>query len=334
MQESTDWEQHNVNTSTCNKIRSIGMKTIFVTLIFLSLFSCSERNTLIVELGFQKDLIPEGIAVDSHTGTVYLNSLRHGKIVASKHDGSNPADFIGSNQYGYLPGFGMTIKGDTLFALGNGKQGDTFRSVLLLLDLKTGDSIASFSISDTTLIYWNDLAVCSCKDIFVTESESNRIYKIPYSTGIPEVFIESNEILHSNGIAVSSDNKYLYAASEKGIRVIDIQSREILNEAGRDNAGIDGLKYYRNSLFGMVNGWADVTKNGMHRFYLNDEGTAIVKKEKIIPYGENFQIPTTFDLVDNTLYFVINTQLDNLDEGNKIVDPGKLKNYLLMIKRI
>lgn len=83
---------------------------------------CSTTNTVVIVLGFEKDLIPEGITIDAQSKTIFLNSLKHSKIVACKLDGSKPTNFITNNKYGYLPGFGMTVKGDTLYALGNSSQ--------------------------------------------------------------------------------------------------------------------------------------------------------------------------------------------------------------------
>lgn len=149
-----------------------------------------------------------------------------------------------------------------------------------------------------------------------------------------EVYLETDEIVHSNGITISDDDKYLYVASQKGVRVVDIQSKKILNPANKDFAGIDGLKFYGNSLIGIVNAWRDDTKNGVFRYDLNDDGNSIINKKKIIQFGENFQIPTTFDIVNDSIYFVINSQLDNLGDDDQIIDSTKLEPYLLLKKKL
>ena len=51
-----------------------------------------------------------------------------------------------------------------------------------------------------------------------------------------QYFLTGDQILHPNGITISMDFKYLYIAStEYGIRVIDIENRQIVNEPGRFN---------------------------------------------------------------------------------------------------
>jgi sugar lactone lactonase YvrE len=215
---------------------------IFLLLLFLS---CQNQDQSSIPLNFQKDLIPEGITINPKTKTIFLNSLRHGKIVSCNLDGSNPQNFITDYQYGYLPGFGMFIKGDTLYALGNSLPKKNSKSILLLLNAKTGTFINSFSLKDTTFKYLNDLAVAANGDVFITDSESNKIYTIQAKKAVLEVYLETEEVRNSNGIAISDDGQYLYIASnKKGIRIVDRQTKRINNQPNQDYTGIDGLKFY------------------------------------------------------------------------------------------
>jgi len=299
-------------------------------LVLFGVVSCTQPVQDLTVLSFEKDLIPEGIAIDPSSGKLYLSSLNKSKIVTSNLDGSNPTNFIESNEYGYLPGFGMTVKGDRLYALGNGLFPESNSSILLVLDVTTSDSISSYVMKDTTFMFLNDLAVRGNNQVFVTESNSNRIYSNQGNSGELGIFMDNEEVPHSNGIAISGNQQLLYLASEKGIRIVDIETKEILNPSN-EYAGIDGLKFYENSLIGIVNIYRDESKNGVFRYYLNEEGTTITRKEKILAYTEKFQVPTTFDIFNGHLYFVINSQLDNLDQDtNQIVDEKKLKSYLLM----
>ncbi len=308
------------------------MKIALLVFILFGFNACNKVTTELRILGFEKDLIPEGIAIDSKSKTVFLNSLRKNKIVKCKLDGSSPTNFIDSNQYNYLSGFGMTVKGDTLFALGNSLPKKNNKSILLLIDIRTGHVIDSYSINDSTFTYLNDLAVSSNNDIYITDSESNKIYAIKRSKGKLEIFLENDQIAHSNGITISDDDKYLYLASYKtGIRIVDIKSKSILNEPNKDFTGIDGMKYYQNSLIAIVNARRDLNEQGVFRYYLNENKTTIIKKEKIVPYGEHFIIPTTFDIVNDYIYYIINSQLDNFNqESNLIIDNNKLEPYSLI----
>ena len=312
------------------------MKPILILLLFACFISCKTKTVEIFPLHFQKNLIPEGIAIDPQTETLFLNSLKENKIVKSNLDGSTPSEFIKRNQYEYLSGFGMTIKGDTLFALGNSHIRPDNTSVLLLLNTKTAQLIDSFTLNDSLFHYLNDLTISSNGDIYITDSESNKIYTIQRSQQHLEIFLENDEVANSNGISISDDGQYLYLASfRKGIRVIDIRSKKIINEPNEDYAGIDGMKYYNKSLIAIVNARRDTNKQGVFRFYLDDTKTKIIKKKQLVPYGKHFILPTTFDILNGYIYYVINTQLDNLDEvTNDIKDVSTLQSYELMKLKI
>lgn len=306
--------------------------SIFISLILFNLIACSGLKPEFIELGFENDLIPEGIAIDCKTEKVYLNSLKNNKIVFSNLDGDIPNTFLKSKEHGYLPGFGMTIKGDTLYALGNKLTGQSNTSVLLLLQLSSKKLIDSYTIKDGGFHYLNDLAISSKNEIFITDSESNKVYKIKRPSKKIEIYLDSKEISNSNGISISSNDKYLYLASTEGIRIIEIDSKKILNEQNKEFLGIDGLKFYNNNLYGIVNVYPNNdSKNGLFKYNLNSQGTEILESQKIVEFQEEFKIPTTFDICNGYIYFVINTQLDNFDGNtNKILDLKKLESYKLI----
>jgi hypothetical protein len=307
------------------------MKTVSIIFLLLLVASCKSQDQTSIPLNFQKDLIPEGITINSKTQIVFLNSLRHGKIVSCNLDGSNPKDVITDNQYGYLSGFGMFVKGDTLYALGNSLPKKNSKSIVFLLNAKTGGFINSFSPKDTTFKYLNDLAVATNEDVFITDSESNKIYTIQAKKAVLEVYLETDEVKNSNGITISDDGKYLYLASDKkGIRIVERQTKRIINQPNQDYAGIDGLKFYKNSLIGIVNGKKG-DENGIYRYFLNKENTKITRKEKIFSFKDESKISTTFSISNSYMYFVLNTQIDNLDsESGQIIDEKKLEVYQLM----
>lgn len=294
-------------------------------------FACQYKKTFSTVLGFEYDLLPEGIAIDAASKKLFLNSLFHSKIVTCGLDGTAPKDFIKSKEFGYLSGFGMTVKGDTLYALGNSLPKKDNQSVLLLLNTKTGQLFDAYTLNVDAFSFLNDLAVSKTHNVYVTDSESNKIYTIDKTTKKFAVYLDTSLVAHSNGIAISDDNQQLYIASSNGIVIVDIRTKAILNVLNKDFSGIDGLKCYQNTLIGIVNQSKDMSKNGIFRYYFNSDNTSVVRKEKIVPFEKSFNIPTTFDIVGNYLYFITNTQIDNInEETNQIIDTNKLTSYKLM----
>lgn len=303
-------------------------KLVLLMLATLTITSCTNSASETVMLNFEKDLIPEGIAIDATSGRLFLSSLKKNKIVTANIDGSNAANFIENGQYDYLSGFGMIIKGDTLYALSNGLKKKDNTSVLLLLNIKTQQLIDKYKINIPPYAYLNDLAISSTNEIFITDSESNKIYKIKRPNKHPEVYLDTTAVAHSNGISISDDNSRLYLASKEGIRIVDIQTRKILNQPNKEFSGIDGMKFYKNSLIGVV-------EKGVFRYYLNKNGTEIERKQEIILFDNTFKSPTTFDVLGNSIYFIKNTQLDNFnDSTNEVIDKNKLESLILLKKNI
>ncbi|MBT2161114.1 YncE family protein [Zobellia barbeyronii] len=312
-------------------LKALNPKSILVVSVFISLLSCVDTKPELIQLNFQKDLLPEGIAIDSRTEKVYLNSLKNNKIVSSSINGSNPKTFLETNEYNYLSGFGMTIKGDTLYALGNNLPEGKSKSILLLLQLSTGALIDSYSIKDSVSHYWNDLAISTTNQIFITDSQSNKIYSIQRPGKTVQIYWDSEAVPYSNGITISANDNYLYLASDNGIAVIETASKKLLNKPKEEYSSIDGLKYYKNNLYGIVNGWGEQSQNGLFKFELNSTGTEILKSKKLVEFTERFRIPTTFDICDGYIYFITNTQIDNLDGNtNEILDLNTLEPYRMM----
>ena len=184
-----------------------GKQSISICLTLLGLTFCLGQEPETINLDFEKDLIPEGFTIDPKAKKIYLNSLKNNKIVSSSIDGSNPKTFLKTNEHDYLPGFGMTVKGDTLYALGNSLTEGKNRSILLLLQISTGNLIDSYSLDNSDSHYWNDLAISSKNEIFITDSQSNKIYRIQRPNGEIQIFLDSEDIPNSNGITISDNDK-------------------------------------------------------------------------------------------------------------------------------
>lgn len=307
---------------------------ISLILMVALLISCEQSHST-TKLHFEKDLIPEGIAIDAVSEKLYINSLHKNKIVSSNLDGSDPKDFIQEGEFGYLPGFGMTIKGDTLFALGNSHGTPHNQSILLLLDISSGQLIKRYFLKSLEKTYLNDIAVDSNGKFFISDSEGSDIYSQNDKTGQLEIFFSDESIIHTNGIAISEDDRYLYLATVgSGIRVLDLFSKKLVNQPN-EFKGIDGLKFYKNTLIAIVNGRRDIEKNGVFQYNLNKESSEIVTTFKLMAFENPTDIPTTFAINDGYMYFVADSQMDLWnDSTNTIIDTPKLEAYRLFRKKL
>jgi sugar lactone lactonase YvrE len=89
----------------------------------------AQSGAKVITTHTEKDVIPEGIAVNPANGMIYVSSIALKKIIAIDNDGSHK-DFIKSGQHEFLEGLGMKIdpKKQLLWAVSNQKQDNWFIS--------------------------------------------------------------------------------------------------------------------------------------------------------------------------------------------------------------
>jgi outer membrane protein assembly factor BamB len=313
-------------------MKNLSLLTIFCLLIA----SCGHvNNNKIAYRISEKDLIPEGIIYSSTTNSFYLSSIYKTKIVQIHAETGELKDFIPSNLL-RISFLGLIID-DTrnhLWACGNMKRYGERVSLVSKFSLNTGELIKTYSYIDTVANTYNDLAKDENGNIYFTDSDGQYVYKIDNQTDSISIFFDGTEISHPNGITISPDNKFLYVASnEKGIRVLDIEKREIIGEpdSSTNSKGIDGLKYYKNSLIGIQNEVKTKSEVKIAQYLLDNTGTKITGMKIIDQNNPHFNIPTTFVIVDNHLFCLANSQLGNISSSElRIINPEELNDVLIL----
>jgi len=309
-------------------------------IICLLIVSCNQENNNNVAYRIsEKDLIPEGITYSSVTKSFYLSSIYKTKIVQINAETGEFKDFIPSDLLN-LSFLGLFVDEtrNHLWACGNMTQNGKTLSMVSKFNLISGELLKSYSYFDTVANTYNDIAEDGVGNIYFTDSDGQCIYRIDSQTDSVSIFFDGIAITHPNGIAISPDNKYLYIASnDKGIRVMDIEKREIIGEPDTliDSRGIDGLKYYRNSLIGIQNEVKTSSEVKIAQYFLDNTGTKITGMKIIDQSNPGFDIPTTFTIVRNHLYCLANSQLWNINFSEmKINNPEELKEILILRYKI
>ncbi|MFW5706051.1 MAG: SMP-30/gluconolactonase/LRE family protein, partial [Bacteroidota bacterium] len=305
------------------------------SLMFAACSNQQKEQIRVIEINYQKDLIPEGMAVHPETGDIFLSSLHLKKIVKAGNEGQNAEDLIETGRYGFRSGVGMDVVNDKLFAISSSMEDHRGKSPVLVLNPHDGRLMKSFTYQDTARHFLNDLAVSSDERIFITDSDNHRVFKIN-DAGEFEVLVESEEIAWPNGITISGDDARLYIASWLyGIRVYDLVLRQFLND--RDTTGltnaIDGMRYYNNTIVAVQNGFSDSTRHAVVQYFLSDNGNRIAGADTLAIHHPKMNVPTTLDIVNGQVYVIANSQLHNINQPeNKIIDPALLEpTYILKI---
>ncbi len=313
------------------------LKFLLLSISCILLISC-QTNQDIIEIKDEVDLIPEGIAIDQKRNAVYLSSIHKKKIVKASLFGGNPSDFIASEEHGFKLGVGMTIKENTLFALSGEESDGKSNSMLSTFNLDTGSLLHKFELTDTVNHFLNDLAISDTDQLFITDTKGHRVYTLKYPDGELELFLNDEQVKYPNGIAISSDNTKLFVDSWfEGLRIVDISTRKILNAKHKDTSeiGIDGLKYFEGRLYTIRNGGDDHSKHGLIKISLSEDENKILAVEDVIINDPMMNVPTTFDIVNGTIYLIANSQMDNLDQSlNEVIDRSVLTNTYILTHKI
>lgn len=300
-------------------------------ILFVFLY-CVSQSTYAQEIAFtvaEKDLIPEGIALDSVEGKFYLSSIYKNKIIEVSK--GKATDFITSNTHGFIGGVGLHVdeKRRILWACSGNIMGNKFTTGLFAFDLKTKKLLKKVIYPINTLPrFFNDLVIARDGSVYVTDTFDHSIWKYNLSMDIPSKLMLSDSLPYPNGIEISPDNQFLISTSDKGLQRIDLKSGEMtlvqMPAQSIPSIGLDGIGWYENSIIGIQN-HRNKSETKIVRYYLTEDCRAVEKAEVIDTGNKYFNVPTTLVISGNTLFVIANSQLDNLDQENlKILKPKEL----------
>lgn len=308
------------------------MQKLFLLFILTSFLSCNKEIITAYRLS-ENDLIPEGITYSPKTDHFYISSIYKTKIVKVDAKTGKFDDFVptGVHNMSYL-GMITDDRENHLWACGNLTENGKTTSTVSKFDLHTGKVVKIYSLNDTASLY-NDLVQDSQGNIYFTDSHTGKIGIINHATDSIHILYQGkpDEMPYANGITISPDNKYLYVASGLGIHILDIKKKEPVWVSDTMSAGIDGLKFYNNSLIGIKNGVYKLEDISIIKFHLDDSGTKIIGSELIDKGNSEFDIPTTFTIKDNKLFVIANSQLQNINFPKlEIKDTTKLQEIKIL----
>ena len=287
------------------------MRTLFCLFAIIIAFQSKAQDPQIIKTASEKELIPEGIAVDAATGIIYVSSIAKQKIIALGPDGKL-TEFV--NGQGYLEGLGMKVdnKNNLLWTLSNKKEGKVHTSKVMAFNLKTGKLVKELVSKDTVQRLFNDLTIDASGTIYFTDTYYSSVLKVAPNSDKIEIFAKEEKLKYPNGITIG--NNHLYVATyAHGLIRINLATKEVNQVPGYSDTAIahslDGLIYWNNTLLGVYNGAKDNSGNAIVQYVLNDEGDKILT-ERIVERGHvEFKEPTTIDIANDVVYVLANSHL-------------------------
>jgi sugar lactone lactonase YvrE len=290
----------------------------------------------------QKDLIAEGIAYDSVSGSFFVSSTYRRKIIEVDASGK-VSDFTTDKQDGMWGVVGMEVDANRrhLWAnSGNLEQNMGMKypepetlghTAIHKYDLTTRKLIKKYVLAvKGEKHFFNDLSLTKTGDVYITDTDGGAVYRISAAKDEVELFVKPAVMSFPNGIAISDDEKNLYVAHLEGISVVNLTSREVkllTTPESTATTSIDGMVFHANSLI------ANQALTGVERvarFHLGSNPSHIEKLEVLQVNHPTFVMPTTGVVAGDSFYYIANSQLRSFDEKGNIFPDDKLQETIIL----
>lgn len=280
----------------------------------------------------------ESVAAGEKDGVFYLTSIHKRKIIKIDEKG-NVTDFTKSAQDGITSLLGIKVDKTkkVLWACSSPMPemenfDTTSVSSLFKYDLKTGKLLAKYSAdASVKSSVFGDLILNRKGEVFISDTQSNTIFKVNEATQKLESYFSSQEFWNIQGITFSEDERFLFVADYiKGIFRLDTQSKQLVQltkEPFVSLKAIDGLIWYQNSLIAIQNG---VVPMRVTRYFLNQSFDKITSLEIIDRAHPSFNEPTNGCIINDTLYYVANSQWGGYDNNHQLKSADQLQDIVIL----
>jgi DNA-binding beta-propeller fold protein YncE len=315
------------------------MKYLFYQLLIILSINAAAQEHEVITTNSERDLIPEGIAIDNKTGTIYVSSINRHKIISINN--GKAKDFIKADQDGFMEGLGLKIdeKRRWLWALSVLRDGSFFYSKVHAFDIATGKTMQQYSIQDTIPHLFNDLAIAANGNLFITDTYFSAVYKVNPAAKKLELLICSSLLDYPNGLTFGNNCLYI-ATYRNGLVLLDTTTKEIKKLGGVSDTtialGLDGLVFSNNTLTGVYNTGSTPGQNCIIQYFLSANGDRVEREEILVQGHSSFADPTTAALFNKRLYVLANSHLDVFNT-NKTSTKGiedKLKPVTILVYKL
>jgi len=287
----------------------------------------------------EKDLLPENLAYDPQSGDFFVGSTRKGKILRVT-PGCHEQDFVAARAEGLWQVIGMKadpVRRVLWVASSDGgnlvghKASKGNAAGLFKFDLDDGRLLGRYLLDEPGVVHFlNDLVVAPDGDVYVTHMfDAGQVWRLDVKTGTFAPFYRGDAAFHDpNGIALSPDGKRMYVASDEGISLISgygAVRKAVADPSGFKLGGVDGLYVYAHALVFLQPGL-----NRVARCELSADGLSAVSCRVLELNHPLFRHITTGVVVGNTLYYIANSQFDEVDEKGALPPLDQLYQPVIL----
>lgn len=268
---------------------------------------------------------PEGLDVDSASGTVYVASLRHGVVAAVTRGGT--AREIGARdraEVGSIFGVRFDARRHVLWATTSrapeASSPAQTRASLLQLDPGDGRVLRRWDVPAVAgRQVLGDLAVADNGDVYVTDSAQPVLYLL--RSGADSLIEIRSPLFRSlQGVAPRPDGQAVYLADySSGLLHLSTSTGAVTRLAtppGVSTRGCDGIVWHRGSIVAVQNG---ASPPRIMKFSLDSSGVAVAGAAVIdqrLPVADE---PTIGAMLGDEFVYVANSQWEKHDaQGRRI----------------
>ena len=293
-----------------------------------------EKDHILVE----KDLIPEGVAYNLNTNTIYIGSIYNQKIIAIQPNG-DVVDIIPQTVFEDLSPIGMEVDNNKNLLWANvalspivNKTGmNQWKTTIMSFDLSNSQLIEKYDFIEGEQAFLNDLTIAKNGDVYATESVNSKIYKLDTRTNKLTLFLDLPNFSFPNGIVYYQPQHCLFVATNEGIVKIDIETRKATLMEIEENSNakaIDGLAINADYFIGHQS-------SKISKFYFDKHLNKIVRSE-IFDSGDEFDSSTTGEVGNGHYHYIVNSQIRSgiNREENKLKPIDSLENVIIRTKKL
>src|SRR6516225_2984047 len=170
----------------------------------------------------QNDLFPEGLAVDTSKRVFYMGSMHHNKI-DTVTDAGEVTDFVGEGLYDLMPVGGVHVDPAAHSVWCATAPGNKNRSEIVHFDAHS-KLLERYTAPGAGPHDLNDLVLRGESEIYVTDTEGNRVYRFDRRSHNFATLALSRPVFYPNGITVTDDGNVLYVADFLGVLRMDLRT--------------------------------------------------------------------------------------------------------------
>jgi hypothetical protein len=287
-----------------------------------------------------RDLLPESLAYDLVTHSLYLSNKSKNRILNIDEPGQ-VRNFISEKQDGIwgISSIEVDPKRRILWAVANNdlmqvvpsdtEMREVWNSCVFKFDLTSGKLIRKYLLGHKPGVHLlSDLVVSSRGDLFITDVREGSIYMITAKYDELEMFLKMPRLKFARSIAISDDDRYLFIAHGLGVEMIDLWTQYSYTLTHPENmtlTGIEGLSFYRGSLIAHQT----AALGRIARYYLSEDFHSVERMETIDAHRPDFNIPATGTVAGDFYCYAALSQSRNLRE-RMIFPENKLRDVIIL----